>query len=88
MEVDTLTQDKIPKLTADLKEQLKKEGRCYFCRKVGHITKTCPKKAALLVKPKTEKGKSSASNSYSHFSFRPTTGEFVTSVTFTVPRSL
>jgi hypothetical protein len=52
MDVNTLTQEKIPKLTPELKEQLKREGRCYFCRKVGHISKTSPKKAALLVKPK------------------------------------
>jgi hypothetical protein len=51
MKFDTFTQEKIPKTTPEVKEQLKKEGRCYFCRKVGHITKTYPKKAALLVKP-------------------------------------
>ena len=56
-----------------VKEQLKRECRCYFCHKVGHITKTCSKKAALLVKQKNEKEGSSASNFYSHFSFWPTT---------------
>jgi hypothetical protein len=79
MEVDTLTQEKIPKLTPELKKQLKKEGRCYFCLKVGHITKTCPKKASLLVKPKAEKAWSFSSNSFSHFSFWPTTGGSVSS---------
>jgi len=39
-EVDTLTQEKIPKLTSELKEQLKREGSIFFCRKLGHITKT------------------------------------------------
>jgi len=53
VDFNTLTQEKIPKLTSELKEQLKKEGRCYCCRKVGQITKTCPKNAALLVKPKS-----------------------------------
>jgi hypothetical protein len=32
MEVETLTQKKIPKLTSELKVQLKTDGRCYFCR--------------------------------------------------------
>jgi len=87
IEFDTLIEEKIPKLTPKLKQQLKRESRWHFCRNVGHIRKTCPKKAALLVKQKAEKRGSFASDSYFHFSFCSTTGGSVTSVTSTITRS-
>ena len=35
MEVDTLIQEKMPKLNPELKDQLRQD-RCYFCRKLGN----------------------------------------------------
>lgn len=31
-----------PKLTDEVKEQLKKEGRCFRCREKGHLSAHCP----------------------------------------------
>ena len=33
---------KIPKLTEELKAELIKEGKCFFCRKAGHMLRDCP----------------------------------------------
>ena len=73
MEFHTLT--KISKLNPELKDQLKREDWCYFCRKLGRITQIC---TIFLWSQKTKKRESSASNSSSQFLFWPTTGESVT----------
>jgi hypothetical protein len=39
------------KLTDEDKANMRKEGRCYYCRKVGHVALACPNKG----KPKNEK---------------------------------
>ena len=33
---------KIPKLTEELKIKLQQEGKCFFCRKEGHMISECP----------------------------------------------
>lgn len=33
------------KLSQEERKKLMKEGRCFFCREVGHITKNCPKRS-------------------------------------------
>ena len=33
---------KIPKLTEELKIKLRQEGKCFFCRKEGHMISECP----------------------------------------------
>jgi len=50
MEVDTIS--RIPKLTPELKEQLKKEGKCFRCRKPGHLSKDCKGSFPSAMKPK------------------------------------
>lgn len=56
MEVDSISRTepgKIAKLTPELREKLRKEGKCFFCRESGHMVKNCPKKADLMTeKPK------------------------------------
>ena len=39
------------KLTEEDKATMRKEGRCYYCRKVGHVALSCPNKSF----PKNEK---------------------------------
>ena len=38
------------KLSQEERTKLMKEGRCFFCREVGHITKNCPKKSKIYPK--------------------------------------
>lgn len=38
---------RIPKLTPELRQQLIKEGRCFFCREHGHRALNCPAKKRL-----------------------------------------
>jgi hypothetical protein len=33
---------RLPKLTPEMKQQLIKEGKCFFCRKPGHMALQCP----------------------------------------------
>ena len=42
MDVDTAT---LATITAEEKQRLMKEGRCYNCKKMGHISQNCPTKA-------------------------------------------
>jgi hypothetical protein len=39
------------KLSSEERTKLMKEGRCFFCREVGHITKNCPKRSRIYPKP-------------------------------------
>ena len=32
----------LPRLSPELREQLRKEGKCFRCRKTGHMSKECP----------------------------------------------
>ena len=41
MDVDAIRAGTMDK---DKKDRLRKEGRCFFCEKQGHLSKQCPKK--------------------------------------------
>jgi hypothetical protein len=42
MKVDVISDKRHPKMTPKLKKQLMNESMFFFCRKAGHLTKTCP----------------------------------------------
>ena len=46
MQVDSanLQQPKLQKLTPEERAKLAKEGRCFRCRKQGHVSRDCPEK--------------------------------------------
>jgi Zinc knuckle len=46
MEVDTVRTDttRTNRLLDEERQQLLKEGRCFNCKKLGHMTRTCPDK--------------------------------------------
>jgi viroplasmin and RNaseH domain-containing protein len=49
MEIDNVkTREPLKKLTAEEKEKLKKQGKCFKCRRSGHIAKNCPSKTSDL----------------------------------------
>ncbi|EFN54469.1 hypothetical protein CHLNCDRAFT_52911 [Chlorella variabilis] len=33
-----------PKLTPELRQQLLREGKCFYCRKTGHMALQCPER--------------------------------------------
>ena len=78
MDVDVITHDRPTKMNRKLKEQLMEEGKCFFCRKAGHLTKTCPEKVVLGSKPKNNMGGINSRQSYSHLSNWPCTGALET----------
>ena len=39
------------KLTPELREQLQKEGKCFYCRKTGHMAYNCPEKGKRQGQP-------------------------------------
>jgi hypothetical protein len=41
MDVDTI---QIEAMTTEEKTKLQKEGKCFFCKRQGHISKNCPNK--------------------------------------------
>lgn len=45
-------------LTEPLKARLLREGRCFYCREVGHLALSCPKKRQA--REKNEKGRGSS----------------------------
>ena len=52
MDVDAAT---LAAIAAEEKQRLMKEGRCYNCKKMGHISRNCPTKADKNA-PNTNRG--------------------------------
>jgi Zinc knuckle len=52
MDIDTI---KTGKLSEEEKTKLSKEGRCFRCKKLGHISRNCPDKGKNY-KPRNESG--------------------------------
>ena len=53
-----------PRLTDAEKANLMKEGKCFYCREQGHVSRSCPKKkkdpSTTLVSANPEKSKAAA----------------------------
>ena len=45
----------IDRLTAEERTLLMKEGKCFKCRKQGHLSKDCPPRGTEMLKPWTGK---------------------------------
>ena len=45
----------IDRLTTEERTQLMKEGKCFKCRKQGHLSRDCPPRGAEMPKPWTGK---------------------------------
>ncbi|KDQ06539.1 hypothetical protein BOTBODRAFT_181505 [Botryobasidium botryosum FD-172 SS1] len=42
MDVDAVRTGPLPRLTDDLRDQLRREGSCFRCRQQGHMARECP----------------------------------------------
>ena len=62
MDIDSSQRRRLKRLTEEEREKMRKEGRCYKCRRMGHIARNCPTSqlAATDTLP-------------THFKFDPTT---------------
>lgn len=53
MDVDAAVTNPLPRLTNEEREHLRKEGRCYRCRRQGHISRECPTPPRTQAKART-----------------------------------